>query len=54
MSRLKELEFYDQNRAVGEKKQLKEDLEMKLKEERKVLKKRGRHFEASLGKAAIG
>lgn len=39
---------------MGEQKQLKEDLEMKQKEGRNVLKKRERHLEARLGKAAVG
>lgn len=38
---------------MGEQKQLEEDLEMKLKEERNVLTKKERHLEARLGKSTF-
>lgn len=48
--RLKELGFYSSKRAVGEQKQIKEDKEMKLEEERNFLKKKVKLLEVRPGK----
>lgn len=43
-------DFYSSKRAVGEQKQIKEDKEMKLEEERNFLKKKVKLLEVRPGK----